>query len=415
MKLIAIVVLVSLGCGSKSEPSAGSGSAVIEPRPTVTDPIGFCVRARRMMLGRRKCFPEDSSLKMGLEEIEDRIASPPADPKLRRAAAAACAAMLDGMMRAEQPRNCPLDVTDSERSELAAFLAGSSATPSAPVFPLVAARAALKTTIQLRADPTPAERPPAKLLIKTTYLRGTDQLVAYETPVKPGARRPAIVWIAGGFDWGIGSSAWSAGPPQNDQSASALRPEGIVLMLPALRGGSGNPGKPECFLGEVDDILAAAEHLSKRADVDPTRIYLGGHSTGGTLVLLAAASTDRFRAVFAFGPVPDPRGYGDSGCLPPKAPEAEYLARAPIEWIDSVVTPTFVIEGKDGGNAAGFPMLQKRASPAVRFLVIPGATHFSVLAPASALIAQAILADTGLKATISLDEATIAQAVARAR
>jgi dipeptidyl aminopeptidase/acylaminoacyl peptidase len=40
------------------------------------------------------------------------------------------------------------------------------------------------------------------------------------------------------------------------------------------------------------------------------RIYLGGHSTGGTLALLVAESSDRFRSVFAFGPTDDIRGYG---------------------------------------------------------------------------------------------------------
>ncbi|CAN5923807.1 hypothetical protein BH11MYX3_BH11MYX3_00500 [soil metagenome] len=132
MKLFAIVVLIALGCGSKTEPSAGSGSAVVVPRPTVTDPIGFCERARLMMLGRRKCFPEDTSLKMGLEEIEDLVAKAPADPQLRRTSAAACASMLDGMMRAQQPRNCPLDVTDAERAELATFLAAWKAERAAP-------------------------------------------------------------------------------------------------------------------------------------------------------------------------------------------------------------------------------------------------------------------------------------------
>ena len=122
--------------------------------------------------------------------------------------------------------------------------------------------------------------------------------------------------------------SWEPAERSNDQSAAALRPSGLVLMVPALRGASGNPGTPECFLGEVDDILAARAHLAQRADVDPARIYLGGHSTGGTLVLLAAASTDQFRAVFALGPVADPRQYGSSGCLPDGKPAAEYVARA---------------------------------------------------------------------------------------
>ncbi len=132
MKLPAFAMLIAIGCGSKSEPGSGSGSAVVAPRPTVTDPIGFCERARQMMLGRRKCFPEDTSLKMGLEEIEDLVAKAPADPQLRRKSAATCASMLDGMMRAEQPRSCPLDVTDAERAELATFLAAWKAERATP-------------------------------------------------------------------------------------------------------------------------------------------------------------------------------------------------------------------------------------------------------------------------------------------
>src|SRR5205085_2693378 len=103
---------------------------------------------------------------------------------------------------------------------------------------------------------------------------------------------------------------WQDEPPQNDQTASAYRKAGIATMFPSLRGGNDNPGFKESLFGEVDDVLAAREYLARQDFVDPKRIYLGGHSTGGTLVLLAAASTDQFRAVFSFGPVDDIRGYG---------------------------------------------------------------------------------------------------------
>lgn len=288
--------------------------------------------------------------------------------------------------------------------------------PGARGFGLVAARAKLRTQIFHDSDRTPAAEPPPALLRKTKYRRGADELVAYESPVaagdKAGKRRPAIVWIAGGFDWGIGESAWAPAERSNDQSAAALREAGLVLMLPALRGSNENPGRAECFLGEVDDILAAAEHLARRPDVDPERIYLGGHSTGGTLALLAAASTDRFRAVFAFGPVHDPQVYGANGCLPEGQPAEEYAARAPIEWIHEVVTPTYVIEG-EGGNVAVFPALAERASKAVKLVTVPDTDHFSVLRPGSEVVARAILADTGAKATISLDAAEISRTAAR--
>ena len=287
--------------------------------------------------------------------------------------------------------------------------AGAAGPP--PRFPLVATRAALKTTIFMKPDRTPPPDPPRDVFIKTHYRRGTAELVAYETPPQPGARRPAIVWITGGFEWGIDAGLWKPAPRSNDQTVASLRRAGLVVMHPALRGASGNPGRPECFLGEVDDILAAADHLAKRPDVDPARIYLGGHSTGGTLALLAAASTDRFRAVFSFGPVADPRVYGHGGCLPDGKPAVEYAARIPAYWVGSIVTPTLVIEGEHSGNVDAFRVLEHYASPAVKFAAIAGADHFTVLAPATEAIARAILADTGPAVSITLDTAAIARGV----
>lgn len=98
-------------------------------------------------------------------------------------------------------------------------------------------------------------------------------------------------------------------------------------------------------------MIAAFDYLAKRPDVDPKRIYLAGHSTGGTLALLVAASTDRFRAVIALGPVDDVRQYGKSGCMPPNPPDEEMVVRSPVLFMDQIVTPTFVIEGEKGSTS----------------------------------------------------------------
>lgn len=277
---------------------------------------------------------------------------------------------------------------------------------------LPALRKALKTTIgEGQRDDAPAPEPPAGELDKVYYDAPLGKNVAYVTPVKPGARRPAIVWIHGGFGWGIDEGVWTPSPRENDQSAAGFRKAGIAEMYPALRGGSQNPGHSECFLGEIDDVLAAADFLAKRADVDPQRIYLGGHSTGGLIALLAAESTPRFRAVFAFGPVADPRQYGNSSCLPRGAPEAETKARSALEFLSEIVTPTFVIDGANG-NAGVFPMMQKRIGSApVSFLSIPNADHFNALAPGCDVVAKAILADTGDKPALHLTADAIAAAM----
>ena len=41
------------------------------------------------------------------------------------------------------------------------------------------------------------------------------------------------------------------------------------MMFPSLRGGNDNPGAKEGFLGEVDDVIAAADFLAKQPYVDP--------------------------------------------------------------------------------------------------------------------------------------------------
>ena len=268
--------------------------------------------------------------------------------------------------------------------------------PSRPgVLTLPGLRKALKTTLEGQSDDSAAPEPPAGVLEKVQYDAPLGKNVAYVTPVQQGAKRPGLVWIHGGFGWGIDNGAWEDAPRENDQSGSAFRTAGIAEMYPALRGGSQSSGRSECFLGEVDDILAAADFLAKRPDVDPQRIYLAGHSTGAMLVLLAVESTSRFRAAFALGPVADARQYGDSGCISMNAPESEWKPRAPVEFLNEITTTTLVIEGS-AGNAAVFPMMKARVGSApVRFVTIPDATHFTCIAPGTELLAKAVLADTG--------------------
>jgi alpha/beta superfamily hydrolase len=263
---------------------------------------------------------------------------------------------------------------------------------------------------QGQRDPTPPPIPPRGLLEKVTYKAPLGRNVAYVTPVRAGVKGPGIVWIVGGFDFGVDDGMWLQAPRDNDQSAAAFREVGIAEMFPALRGASGNPGHHECFLGEVDDVLAAADFLARRPDVDPTRIYLGGHSTGGTMALLAAESTARFRAVFAFGPVEDVRQYGASSCLPATASEAERAPRAPVKFLSEIVSPTFIIEGMRAGNGAVIPDLRRYVGQApITFVEILEGTHFSVLGPGCEVIARAILADTGPRPSLAISAEAIEQ------
>ncbi|QDT03740.1 Alpha/beta hydrolase family protein [Rubripirellula lacrimiformis] len=93
------------------------------------------------------------------------------------------------------------------------------------------------------------------------------------TGAEPGSppKRPGLVFLHGGFAFGIGDLL----------ACQEASDRGYVVMAPALRGENGNPGNFEMFLGEADDAKAAATWLASQPDVAPNRVYVFGHSVGG--------------------------------------------------------------------------------------------------------------------------------------
>jgi len=232
---------------------------------------------------------------------------------------------------------------------------------------------------------------------------GSDfQLIHYPSPVgdlaayltsdpSDGQKHAAIIWITGGDTNSIGD-VWSLRDRSNDQSASAFRKAGIVMMFPSQRGGNDNPGQREGFYGEVDDILAATEYLSRLPYVDPEQIYLGGHSTGGTMVMLVGACSDRFRAIFSLGPAADPAHYGGRFVYCDPNDEKEMALRAPINWLHSVKTPMYVFEGAEGGGWDWIQlMVDMNNNPQIQFFKIAEHDHFTMIAPLTEKLAELIV------------------------
>lgn len=288
-------------------------------------------------------------------------------------------------------------------------------TPSdKPSLSLVQAKANFSTKlIPQNVQKFPLEKAPEKIFLTTSYPTPLGRMAAYLTPdPKDGKKHPAIIWITGGDNNSI-SDVWSAVPQNNDQTASAYRQAGIISMFPSQRGGNDNPGAKEGFLGEVDDILAAADYLAKQPYVDAKHIYLGGHSTGGTLALLVAESSARFRGIFAFGAVDEVAGYGSaSGFLPfDISNQHEVALRSPIFWLSSIHSPTWLFEGTEHGNLDALQAMQKISSnPAIHFFPVEKTDHFGILAPVNSLIAQKILQDSKnntYKTTISFTNAEL--------
>jgi dipeptidyl aminopeptidase/acylaminoacyl peptidase len=232
-----------------------------------------------------------------------------------------------------------------------------------------------------------------------------------------GVKRPAIIWITGGDCNSIDDGIWKSLPDDFDQTsraAAAFRTARIVMMFPTLRGGNDNPGFREGFFGEVDDVLAAAEFLSKQPHVDANRIYLGGLSTGGTLCLLVAASSDRFRCVFSFGPIDDVWHYGMDLIPFDFTNSRELELRSPIKWLPSIRGVTFIIEGTERGNLFALQaMKQASTNSKVSFYPVRGATHVTVLGPVAKIIADKIARDNGPTTNITLSEDELNRAFAK--
>ena len=253
----------------------------------------------------------------------------------------------------------------------------------------------------------PVEAPPPNLFRTVQYPSPVGNLAAYLSPDPGGKQKhPAIIWIHGGDYNTIDGDCWKVGFANNDQSAHAFRDAGIIMMFPSLRGGNENAGVKESFLGEVDDVLAAADWLAQQEYVDPSRIYLGGHAEGGTLVFLVSACSNRFRAVFSFGPVSDVSEYKSEHLPFDKENPREIEIRSPGHWLHSIQSPTFVFEGnrKPSNITSIAIMMLSSTNPKLHFHPINGEDHFSILAPTTALIASKIPDDHGITTNLRFPE-----------
>jgi len=106
---------------------------------------------------------------------------------------------------------------------------------------------------------------------------------------KKSGHRPLIIFNHGGV---------SGVSPDMKRRSKDLAHEGYVVFAPTYRGEGGSQGRIEVAVGEVSDVLAATELLSRHPRVDPKRMAIAGSSHGALISVLAAArAPDRFRCV----------------------------------------------------------------------------------------------------------------------
>jgi len=202
-----------------------------------------------------------------------------------------------------------------------------------------------------------------------------------QSPPAEGAKLPAVLFLHGG--WGFDEGDW--------EHTKAFREAGYVVLAPMLRGENGCPGAFTMFYDEVDDVLAAAEYLAARPYVDAKRIYLAGYSAGGTLTMLAAMATDRFRAAASLDGSPDRRAFvqGREDEVPfDIANQEEFQMRSPRDFPTSFRCPIRLYCSEDvGGFTEETRQLAKSARRVgldVEMVPVPG-DHETFREPATKL------------------------------
>lgn len=218
--------------------------------------------------------------------------------------------------------------------------------------------------------------PNADQLFYRSGVGGDLELVSWVSRyTRARALKPAVLFLHGGN--AIGQGHWQLMKPYIEA--------GYVVMIPSMRGENGQKGNFSGFYDEVADVLAASNRLRHLPGVDPHRMFLAGHSIGGTLAMLAAMSTRRFRAAAPISGNPDAYAffsrYPQDVRFNTKNPR-EYQMRSPLCYAHNFKCPMKLFHGTEEAHFdSRLALLAKRAMAAgvkMDMATVPG-SHNSAL------------------------------------
>jgi dipeptidyl aminopeptidase/acylaminoacyl peptidase len=203
--------------------------------------------------------------------------------------------------------------------------------------------------------------------------------------LKPGERRPAIVFVHGGpvrqmmpayhymqfYHWAYGINQW-------------LADQGYVVMSINYRGGvgygrsfRGAPNTGGAGNTEYLDVVAGGRYLQSRPDVDPNRVGIWGLSYGGVLTSQALArNSDIFKCGVDLAGV---HLWGSS-----LDPASVSYKSSTIGAIDGWKSPVLLVQGDDDRNVAfqqmtGLVQLLRQRDVYYELIVFPDDVHESLL------------------------------------
>jgi dipeptidyl aminopeptidase/acylaminoacyl peptidase len=136
----------------------------------------------------------------------------------------------------------------------------------------------------------------------------------------------------------------------------------------------------------VSDTYAAIDYVrAKLPQVDPARLYVAGHSSAGTLALLAAESDPRIKACAAYAPACDLVTRNDQliAALQPKVPDiTSFLAKtSPLARASDLHCPLYLFHADDdstvlSSDVDAFREKVTRTNPHVKFVTVAHGGHY---------------------------------------
>lgn len=237
----------------------------------------------------------------------------------------------------------------------------------------------------LQGFPTDAHVKPEVVITKAADGLEIHNQLFLPRDLKPGDRRPAIVFVHGGpvrqmlpayhymqfYHWAYGINQWLAN-------------QGYVVMSINYRSGVGYgrsfrtaPKTAGEGNSEYQDVVAGGKYLQARPDVDPNRIGIWGLSYGGVLTSQALArNSDIFKAGVDLAGV---HLWGSS-----LDPGAVSYQSSTIGAIDGWKSPVLLIQGDDDRNVAfqqmtGLVQLLRQRDVYYELIVFPDDVHESLL------------------------------------
>ena len=183
----------------------------------------------------------------------------------------------------------------------------------------------------------------------------------YPANYDPAKRYPLIVYVHGGP-----SSATLPHWPRAGYGPVPFAALGYFVLMPNPRGSYGQgeaftqANRKDFGYGDLRDILAGVDAVTRSHNIDPERVGLTGWSYGGFMTMFAVTQTNRFRAAVAGAGISNWQSYYgensiDQWMIPFMGASVYddpgvYAKMSAINFIHNVKTPTLAVVGDRDGE-----------------------------------------------------------------